>query len=51
MKCAKIISEKNKARKRLLQRETSTNPGRYKKLRRKANRIYQKKKMRRMRKQ
>jgi hypothetical protein len=44
--CAKIISEKNSARKRMLQRETRANCERYQELRRKANRIYKKERRR-----
>jgi DNA repair exonuclease SbcCD ATPase subunit len=49
--CAKVISAKNNARKRMLQRETRTNCGRYQELRREANRTCMKKKKERMRKQ
>jgi hypothetical protein len=42
--CAKIISEKDNARKRILQRETRINYGRYQELRREAKGICKKKK-------
>jgi hypothetical protein len=51
---AKAVSEKNNARKRMLQRGTKINCGRYgryQELRRKANRIYKKKKKERMKRQ
>jgi hypothetical protein len=50
-KCAKVISEKNSARERMLQRETRETCEKYQALRRKANRICKKKKKERMRKQ
>jgi hypothetical protein len=49
--CAKVVLEKNKARKRMLQRETRINYGRYQELRREANKICKKKKKERMKRQ
>jgi hypothetical protein len=49
--CGKVISEKNSARERMLQRETRANCEKYQKLRRKANKICKKKKKEKMRKQ
>jgi hypothetical protein len=44
MKNAKVISEKNSAGEKMLQRETRANCERYQELRRKANRICKEKK-------
>lgn len=49
--CAQIIQEKNKARKRMIQKETRMNTERYQEMRRKANRVCKKKKREKMKKQ